>query len=140
MISDHIVHQKLRICVRWWFAGVFAIPRTGCFQNDWKRLAHHADHMADFGNCTCARYEQMADRFLGGSLQPGVLHCTRASCGDLIRYNPTTEEFGILRADGIIKTYFKPTPCWSLPAVYASKPGCHGHIDNMTYFHVECGK
>jgi hypothetical protein len=50
-----------------------------------------------------------------------------------------TEEFGVLSAAGIIRTYFKPVPCVSLP-VHVVKSNCHGEPTNVEYFRSECGR
>ncbi len=136
----HIVLRKLRICARWWFAGVFAMPRANGFQTKARRQAHFADHGGDFGNCTIVEYEQMADHFLTEPLRAGVIECRRRSSGALIRYDQTTGAFGILSTDGIIRTYFKPIPYWRIPPGYVLPGNCHGHLDNVAYFHAECAR
>ena len=115
------------------------MPNTNGFENALKRLEHFMDHGRDFGNCTIAEYEQMADVFLTEPLRSGVLECHRKS-GARLRYDQTTGAFGILDKDAIIRTYFKPIPCWWLPVGYASAGNCHGHIDNMAYHQFECNK
>ena len=104
---------------------------------------HHSAHGADFGASNAADYLQEADEFLGGPLQCGV-HEHKRSGGDVIRYDPATEAFGVIDLTGIIRTFFKPVPCSSLPphvrVVEQAAGRCHGQIDNLAYFKVECSK
>lgn len=72
-----------------------------------------------------ADYLILADRFLGGPLPPGSHECQRPD-GDLVRYNPTTDEFGVLDTrTSSIRTYFR------LPGTKAW---------NLAYFHTNCGR
>jgi len=43
-------------------------------------------------------------------------------------YNEFSQEFGVLRKDGIIKTYYIPDPA------------VHGKANNLIYFFAECRK
>jgi filamentous hemagglutinin len=45
--------------------------------------------------------------------------------GDIVRYNPATEEFGIVKSDGTIRTYYKPDPA------------NHGFPTNLDYFNAQ---
>jgi pyocin large subunit-like protein len=45
--------------------------------------------------------------------------------GDIVRFNPVTNEFGVARADGVIRTYFKPDPA------------VHGFPTNLDYFKAQ---
>lgn len=83
-------------------------------------------HQHEFANITQERYEQMAEEFLTGILPAGVRQCTRRSNGDLVRFDPRTLEFGVVGANGFIKTYLICNP---LPS------------DNLTpeqYFERQC--
>jgi pyocin large subunit-like protein len=104
-----------------------AAERGGAtFANDAKLLDHFARHGADFGASTPAEYEAMADRFLTGDLTEGGLEATRPNSGDLGRFNPATDEFGVLKSDGLtIKTYYKPDPA------------VHGFPTNLDYFNSQ---
>ncbi|MBI3635314.1 MAG: hypothetical protein HY216_03710 [Candidatus Rokubacteria bacterium] len=85
-----------------------------------------AKHGAEFGVATPDEYLQLADTFLGGPLNPGTTwECVREN-GDHLRYNTETEEFGVLRPDGVIKTYFKPDPA------------DHRQSNNVEYFRKAC--
>lgn len=77
-------------------------------------------------------YENLADTFLGESISaatyPTIQECVRAANQDILRYNSTTEEFGVLTQAGHIRTYFKPDPAK------------HGFATNYDYFVSECSK
>jgi pyocin large subunit-like protein len=45
--------------------------------------------------------------------------------GDTVRFNPTTDEFGILGRDGVIRTY------------YRTDPSEHGYPTNLDYFDAQ---
>lgn len=45
--------------------------------------------------------------------------------GDIVRYNRTTEEFGIVDVSGFLKTFYIPDPL------------VHGEADNDSYFEAE---
>ena len=64
------------------------------------------------------------------------MHECRRKKGDVLRYDPTTEEFGVVSSAGIIRTYFKPIPCASLPPMI--RHNCHGLPSNIEYFKTEC--
>jgi filamentous hemagglutinin len=42
-----------------------------------------------------------------------------------VRYNPTTEEFGVISANGSIRTYYRPDPA------------VHGYSTHAEYFNVQ---
>lgn len=101
-------------------------PFTRGFLTTDELVHHFFEHRAEFGVPDACTYLLMADRFLGQSLGR-ALECTRRN-GDLVRYNPSTEEFGVLGRDRVIRTYFKPDPYW------------HCEPDNLVYFQAECRK
>jgi filamentous hemagglutinin len=91
-------------------------------------LTEHFVRHPEFGVATEAEYLELADAFLGGPLNPALTRqCIRRN-GDRLRYNEFTEEFGILRIDGVIKTYYRPDPA------------VHGQGGNLAYFFSECRK
>jgi hypothetical protein len=69
-------------------------------------------------------YQTMANGFLTEPLPTGDLEKTRAN-GDVVRYNPATEEFGIVMGKGTIRTYYKPDPT------------VHGKGSSMDYFNAQ---
>ena len=116
---------------------------TKGFLNARQLNLHHAEHGADFGAKSASEYERLADEFLGSAKHPDVHECTR-SRGDMIRFNPKTDEYGVLDGNGIIRTYFKPVPCASLPPAQRTamrQAGrCHSQTTNLVYFQEECKK
>lgn len=96
----------------------------GGFASQSQLLDYFARHGSDFGARTAAEYELQANSFLNGLRARGVLEKVRAN-GDIVRYNPATEEFGVVRADGTIRTYYKPNPA------------VHGKPTNLDYFNAQ---
>ncbi len=101
-----------------------AAPRNGQFADNPKLQDHFNRHGGDFGAGSAAQYEQQANTFLNGSRDTGVLEKARPN-GDIVRYNPATEEFGIVKPDGTIRTYYKPDPAM------------HGRPTNLDYFNAQ---
>jgi pyocin large subunit-like protein len=104
---------------------------------------HFAQHGAGFGAGNIAEYERLADTFLGDTKPPYVQECFR-SRGDCVRFDPSTNEYGVVDSSGIIRTYFKPVPCSSLPASIRNAirmaGRCHGQASNLLYFQSECAR
>jgi hypothetical protein len=98
---------------------------------------HWGKHWDDFGCRTVARYEHMADRFLSGPRLPRFFECTRSG-GDFIRYDTATNEFAVLALDGMIRTYYKPQKCSSLPPAVRRIKQCHKHPTHMDYVRWAC--
>jgi filamentous hemagglutinin len=67
----------------------------------------------------------LASEFLENVKPQGVLEKVRPSDGAIVRYNPKTEEFGILDKSGTVKTYYKP------------QPGKHPYKTNMEYYDAQ---
>lgn len=116
---------------------------TNGFESVAQLNRHFSEHGADFGAASANEYEEWADLFLGGTKPDHVLECLR-QCGAKIRYDPTTEAFGVLDAGGICRTYYKPVPCSSLPghmrAAMKQSGRCHPCANNLVYFKSECKK
>ena len=51
----------------------------------------------------------MADDFTTGIKGPNIQELVRGN-GDIIRFNATTGEYGVVSKGGIIRTYYKPAP------------------------------
>jgi pyocin large subunit-like protein len=102
---------------------------------------HFTEHGDDFSASSAIEYEEMADIFLGGDKPETVHECARPE-GTRLRYDRSSEAFGVLGLDGTIRTYFKPIPCSSLPGAAresARQSGrCHPHANNLVYFKSEC--
>ena len=68
---------------------------------------HYDKHGSEFGNISKEQYLQGANELIN-STSDDILTKTRAN-GDIIYYNPRTNEFAVRSADGYIRTYFKPS-------------------------------
>jgi len=116
---------------------------TKGFVNARQLNRHFSEHGADFGASNARDYKDLADQFLGSTLSAGVHECKRKR-GDTMRYDPQTQEYGVLDRGGIIRTYYKPVPCVSLQdpvrTVMRQAGRCHGHANNFLYFQAECKK
>ncbi|WP_259665730.1 hemagglutinin repeat-containing protein [Rhizobium binae] len=97
---------------------------VGAFGSVAKLQDHYNRHGNDFGAKSAAEYQAQAKAFLGGPITPGILEKTRSN-GDIVRYNPTTDEFGVVSSGGIIRTYYKPDPA------------VHGKGSNLDYFNAQ---
>ena len=51
----------------------------------------------------------MADRFLTDPRPEGVLERVRPN-GDVVRFDPSTDTFGVVSRDGTIRTFYRPDP------------------------------
>ena len=85
---------------------------------------HFLKHGSEFGYTSEADYLNGAQNFVATKGTKGVLVKVRTN-GDVVIYNPTTNEFAVTRSDGTIKTYFKPDPA------------VHKLPTNMDYFNSQ---
>jgi hypothetical protein len=98
---------------------------TGSTFVDQVRLDDHFNrHGADFGATSSAQYQRMADDFLTGPRNSSTLEITRTN-GDVVRYDPTTDAFGVVSSNGSIRTYYVPDP------------NVHGYPTNLDYFNAQ---
>ena len=104
--------------------GTITVPYTQGFAAD-RLLDHFTRHASDFSATSAEEYEFLADRFLGIPICPPILECVRVSNGDLVRFDPLTNEFGVLTISQIILTYF----------VRRSS-----NVTPLSYFEKQCGK
>jgi len=102
-----------------------AVEAGAKFANNKRLVEHFKKHGADFGAKSPAEYEKLASEFLENVKPQGVLEKVRPSDGAIVRYNPKTEEFGILDKSGTVKTYYKP------------QPGQHPYKTNKEYFDAQ---
>jgi hypothetical protein len=87
---------------------------------------HFSDHQAEFvGIVTEVDYLARAEAFLNGPKSPTALECLRPQ-GGMARYDSVTQEYGSIRRDGTIATYFIPNPA------------THGLPSNLDYYHEHC--
>jgi hypothetical protein len=100
------------------------VAAVGKFATDAQLQSHFVDHGGDFGAKTPAEYQQQADTFLNGPRGSSVLEKIRSN-GDIVRYDPATEEFGVAQGNGTIRTYFKPDA------------SVHGYATNLDYFNAQ---
>lgn len=99
------------------------------FEFAWKRSDHWDDHQAEFPEIADEfEYERRAAEFLNAPLGPMMEEGVRNTDDDTIRYDRSTQNFAIMRADGIIRTFFKPSKNW------------HGFSSNLEYFQKELTK
>lgn len=84
---------------------------------------HFKDHGHDFGAINALVYVRQAHQFLL-SPPPGTLTRTRAN-GDIVRYNPLMDAFGVLNNNSMPRTFFKPDPA------------VHGFPTNLDYFNAQ---
>ena len=78
----------------------------GDFASDESLTDHFEKHGPEFGYQTEEEYLQGARALTKGG--QGIETSIRSN-GDKLFYNPATNEFAVLRPNGIIRTYFKPT-------------------------------
>jgi hypothetical protein len=81
-------------------------PYTRGFETTAKLTEHFVKHRALLGVGSEADYLARADAFLGAPLPKDVLECDRNSDGDRLRFRISTQEYGVLRPDGFIRTYY----------------------------------
>jgi RHS repeat-associated protein len=82
------------------------IPRG--FQNAEDLMYHAAKHGPDFGATeNYVDYDQLTRDFFAKPIN-GLLEKVRAN-GDIVRYDPESNAFGVMRADGFTRTLFKPS-------------------------------
>src|SRR5215203_5452469 len=85
-------------------------PYTQGFVDSAEQRRHFNLHGSELGITDEQEYVNAADNFLGRPPRRGIQQCTRPQgsyTGDIVRWNPATGEFGVLTADGLIRTYFK---------------------------------
>ena len=123
------------------------MPHTKGFMDRVRWLDHFQSHGHEFGAVDENDYLRMADEFFDMNRPAHVLEGVRRHGprrGDVLRFDPATNAFGVRRADGNIRTFFKPVPCASLAAhiaeVLRALGECHPKASNLVYFHAECLK
>lgn len=87
---------------------------------------HFEDHHTEFvGVDTVDVYLARAEAFLNGPMGADTLECNRPQ-GGRCRFDTVTQEYGTVRADGTIATYFIPNPA------------IHGYATNLDYYRSKC--
>jgi len=98
------------------------------FETVFERGEHYEKHCVRRGEFPCiddVQYEVLADAFLTTGIRETIMQCTRPQ-GEIVRYDMITEEFGVLKTNGFVRTYF------------LAKPILHGYATNLCYFYAEC--
>lgn len=80
----------------------FASPVPFKHRPDLQR--HFIRHGIEFGADTADEYERLADEFMIGPLRNGAMECFRKN-GAKVRFDPGTNEFGILAKEGYVSTF-----------------------------------
>ncbi|MGC1376938.1 MAG: hypothetical protein WA821_11965 [Anaerolineales bacterium] len=116
------------------------MPVVVGFLSDVELSEHFDDHRLEVGAATKEIYFEMAKALLetDPAKNLDVLGCIRCN-GDIIRFNRITNEFAIMTASGIIRTYFKPQPRITAPAGTPRRK-THSYPSNTDYFWNECGR
>ena len=104
------------------------MPYTNGFETPDDLRRHYMKHRTECGATSQEHYQLLADTFLGGPKDTDTYECIRGREGDILRYKMSTDEFGILRPDNIIRTYYILDP--------ARLRGRTG----WDYFQAECAK
>ena len=97
---------------------------TGSKSGAQNALAHFNSHKADFPHLNNSlEYVAEAQSFLR-SPPAGTLSRVRGN-GDVVRYNPQNNNFGVMDSSGAPRTYFKPDI------------STHGYTSNLDYFNAQ---
>jgi filamentous hemagglutinin len=100
------------------------VPRTVYgFMTKLDRDDHFQCHNPEFDPsfASAEDYEAAGIAFLTGPLTGTMMEGMRRN-GDIIRFDSATDEFAICDRNGVLKTYYKPTPA------------IHKQRDNIVYF------
>ncbi len=84
---------------------------------------HFIDHGSEFGAQNAIDYVKQTQNFLRNP-PAGTLTSVRTN-GDIVRYNPSTNTFGVMDVTGAPRTMFKPDPA------------IHGYQTNLEYFYAQ---
>ena len=87
------------------------VPGQQVFASSKSLNGHFKKHKDEFHPLFVSSqdYAQAANSFMKGPLSPGTLEKFNRR-GDIVRYNPGTEEFGVLSKFGKVRTYFILNP------------------------------
>lgn len=102
---------------------------------------HYADHGSEVEAANEKDYETLADMFWREP-KPVQMHECRRKGGDILRFDPLTDTYSVVDSKSVIRTFFRPIPCVSIPMpqqVLVRRSGrCHPYADNLIYFQMEC--
>jgi pyocin large subunit-like protein len=117
------------------------VANTNGFANARQLNRHYQEHGIEFGAATVKEYEILADAFWANPKPVHVHQCVRGK-GDTVRFDPTTETFSVLDTSFVVRTFFKPKPCSTIPeparTVIRNSGRCHDETSNLQYFYQEC--
>jgi hypothetical protein len=105
-------------------SGVMNAGRLPRFANEQVLIDHFVDHGAEFGLKAASEYEAQAGQFLITAANSDIRQKILDD-GDVVRFNPKTNEFGILSPDGRIRTY------------YILDTARHPNQSNLDYFNAQ---
>jgi hypothetical protein len=131
----------VEVLISWLISKMRMPTYTLGFINPRQLQRHFVKHGVEFGAATAADYEALADQFLGAPKAISVRECIRKS-GDTCRFCTVTDAYAVLDRGRMIRTFYKPVPCISLPA--PQRPAmklagrCHPHSSNLLYFQSRC--
>jgi pyocin large subunit-like protein len=94
---------------------------TKGFPSRHERRRHFERHRHEFKFANEFEYELAADKFLGTPKTPTTQECTvqrGERAGRVVRYDSSSDLFGVLAPDGLILTFFKPSSIFTTPAEY----------------------
>jgi hypothetical protein len=101
-------------------------------------LDHFQKHSGRMQNvATPSDYEARADALFVTPRPTDILECTRLD-GDVVRFNPRTDEYGVVGPGLIIRTYYVPVPCRTLAPQNRLPGKCHHAPTNLAYFKRNC--
>jgi hypothetical protein len=97
-------------------AAVRGSGRGARFRSAQRREDHVGRHLQDFPGLSAREYQIQADDFATGARDSATLELTRVvkdgwrhdHVGDVVRYNPQTNEFSVAKGD-VIRSYYLPT-------------------------------
>lgn len=112
---------------------LFFMParKTKGFADATELQTHFSDHAVDFAALTPSDYEALADAFLSKPATADMRECTRSK-GDRVRFDKVTNEYGVIDNKGVIRTYFVPKMCSTLPR-RNFRIKCHRLPSNLDY-------
>jgi len=87
------------------FDSSYLVPKG--FVSGPKLIEHTYDHGTDFGVKQFVDYNNASKEMFAKPLGD-ILQKVRAN-GDVVRFDPLTNAFGVMRADGVTRTFFKPS-------------------------------
>lgn len=98
------------------------------FRDEISSLDHFSRHGARLGVATLEEYIKKADIFLGGPKDSDIIECVRQN-GNILRYNPVSDEFGVIDANKVILTFYVINLDLRAKAKYPT---------NINYFQRQC--